>query len=240
MRPGTARACRFLAAVILSYLGGALPVVYLLGRLAGVDLRRYGSGNVGSHNLSAAAGPAAGLAGWLSDAAKGSLAVLAGRRLGQHEAVAGWALLGAIAGQCWPPFLGWSGGRGVATLVGGMLTLTPRLAPWPLAVIAGLAGLRPLLPASGPISSTLHSSAVPFGVLAGTLVWPVACHRAGVSRSHTTTATAAAFLLILRRITANSWPNAAAAPTRLLSRAMLDREHWQPRAILTSWRTIDP
>jgi acyl-phosphate glycerol 3-phosphate acyltransferase len=210
---------------MLGYLGGALPVVYLFGRLAGVDLRRYGSGNVGSHNLSAAAGPAAGLAGWLSDAAKGALAVLLSRRLRQDEEVAGWALLAAIAGQCWPPFLGWSGGRGVATLVGGMLTLTPRQAPWPLGVIAAVAGLRPLVRASGPISNTLHSSAVPFGVLIGALVWPLACRHAD-SRSHTATAAAAASLLILRRITANGWRNGPASRARLLSRALLDRERW--------------
>lgn len=216
---------RRLATVMLSYLGGALPVVYLLGRLAGVDLRRYGSRNVGSHNLSGAAGPAVGLAGWLSDAAKGVLAVLVTRRLGQNEAAAGSALLGAIGGQCWSPFLGWSGGRGVATLVGGMLTLTPRVAPWPLGVIAAIAGLRPLLPATNRISGRLHNSAVPLGVLVGALVWPVVC-RGGSSRSHTATAAAAAFLLIVRRITANGWPNAPAWPIRLLSRAVLDREQW--------------
>jgi acyl-phosphate glycerol 3-phosphate acyltransferase len=225
MRPGKERLGRCLTAAVLGYFGGGLPVVYLLGRLAGVDLRRFGSGNVGSHNLSAAAGPAGGLAGWLSDAAKGSLAVLLSRRLRQDETVAGWALVAAIAGQCWPPFLGWSGGRGVATLVGGMLALTPRLAPWPLGLIAAVAGLRPLVRAAGPISYRLHSSAVPFGVLVGALAWPLACRRAD-SRSHTTTAVAAASLLILRRITANGWRNGPGSRTRLLSRALLDRDHW--------------
>jgi glycerol-3-phosphate acyltransferase PlsY len=200
-------------------------VVYLLGRLAGVDLRRHGSGNVGSHNLSAAAGTGVGLAGWLSDAAKGAVAVHATRRFCQDEALVGWALLGALGGQCWPAFLGWSGGRGVATLVGGMLALTPRTAPWPLATITAIAGLRPLARTSGPISTTLRGAAVPVGVLAGALIWPLACVLDKRSRTSAATAAAAALLLILRRISANGLPNTGARPTRLLARALLDRDH---------------
>jgi glycerol-3-phosphate acyltransferase PlsY len=213
------------AVVTGSYLVGTMPVVYLLGRRAGVDLRRYGSGNVGSHNLSAA-GRGIGVAGWLSDAAKGAVAVLATRRLFDDEALAGWSLLGALAGQCWPAFLGWSGGRGVATLVGGMLTLTPRTARWPLGTIAAITVLRLLARTPGPISTTLRGGAVPVGVLAGSLIWPLACAFKRQSRASTITAAAAASLLVLRRISANGLPKTGALPTSLLPRVLLDRDHW--------------
>jgi glycerol-3-phosphate acyltransferase PlsY len=209
-----------------SYLGGSVPVVYLLGRLAGVDLRWYGSGNVGSSNLTVAAGPAVGLAGWVSDAAKGGLAVLVARRLARDEALAGLALLGALAGQCWPVLLGGHGGRGVATLVGGMLALTPRAAPWALGTIAAIGGLRPLAKGKGPISMALHARAVPVGVLAGAAVWPLVCLRQAGARRATATATAALLLLIVRRLTANGRLRPGTQRIVLLSRIVLDRDRW--------------
>ena len=226
MRHTISAPIRVIAVVAGGYLLGSLPAVFLLGRLAGLDLRQRGSGNVGSHNLSAAAGPGLGLAGWLSDAAKGAIAVHATRRLAHDESPAGWALLGTLAGQCWPAFLGWSGGRGVATLVGGMLALTPRTARWPLGTIAAIAGLHPLARTSGPISSTLRGGAVPVGVLAGSLIWPLACVLEKRSRASTETAAAAALLLILRRISANGLPKTGAPGLTLLCRALLDRDHW--------------
>jgi acyl phosphate:glycerol-3-phosphate acyltransferase len=220
------RARQGIAVVVLAYLAGSLPVVYLLGRLAGVDLRRYGSGNVGSSNLTVAAGPAVGLAGWVSDATKGGLAVLVARRLAWDEALAGLALLGALAGQCWPVLLGGHGGRGVATLVGGMLALTPRAAPWALGTIAAIGVLRPLAKGQGPIGSALHAGAVPVGVLLGAAVWPLVCLRQAGSRRATATATAALLLLIVRRLTANGRLQPGAKRVVLLSRIVLDRDRW--------------
>jgi acyl phosphate:glycerol-3-phosphate acyltransferase len=229
-RSGRKPGRRTIAVLVLSYLGGSLPIVYLLGRLAGVDLRRYGSGNVGSHNLSQAAGLGAGLAGWLGDAAKGGLAVTFARRFAGDEVTAGLALLGALAGQCWPPFLRGSGGRGVATFVGGMLTLTPSAAPWPLGTIAAVAGLRPLAKAWGP-GGVLAGSAVPVGVLLGALCWPLACAGGKSTRVHMGTAGMAVLLLLLRRITANGWPKAPGMAPVLLSRLLLDRENSAPRKL---------
>lgn len=210
----------------LSYLVGCIPVVYLLGRLAGVDLRRYGSGNVGSSNLTSAAGLRIGLAGWASDVAKGGLAVLVTRRLTADEALAGVALVGALGGQCWPVLLGGRGGRGVATFVGGVLTLTPRAAPWALGTIAVVGGLRPLAAGKGPIRSAVHAGAVPVGVLCGAMVWPLACARQTRSSGATATATAVLLLLTVRRLTANPWPQAGAGRMVLLTRVLLDRDHW--------------
>lgn len=211
-----------LVAVGLSYLGGSLPIVYLLGRAAGVDLRAYGSGNVGSHNLSGAAGPVIGLAGWLSDAAKGAAAVTLTRRVTGDEASAGWALVGAMAGQCWPPLLGGRGGRGVATLVGGMLTLTPRAAPWSLGAIAAIAGLRPLARRLSALQA-IRADVTPIGVLVGALLWPLVCAREQRSRDHRWAAAAAATLLIIRRMSAGALPGER-VPATLLARTLLDRD----------------
>jgi acyl phosphate:glycerol-3-phosphate acyltransferase len=214
------------AVAVLAYLAGSLPVVYLLGRVAGVDLRRYGSGNVGSSNLTVAAGPGAGLAGWISDAGKGGLAVLGARRTTRDESLAGLALLGALGGQCWPALLGWRGGRGVATLVGGMLVLTPRAAPWALGAMAAIGGLRPWANGRGPIGTALHAGAVPVGVLVGAAVWPLVCLRQAGSRRAAATAAGALLLLIVRRLTANGRPRAGGDRLALLARIMLDRDRW--------------
>ena len=216
-----------LLAAALGYLGGALPIVFLLGRAAGVDLRRFGTGNVGSHNLAAAAGPLVGLLGWLSDAGKGSGAVLLARRSSRDEVATGLALLGAMAGQCWPPSLRWQGGRGVATLVGGMLALTPRSAPRALVVIAAIAGTRPLGRRLGRSAPGNAGYAVPLGVLAGALAWPLACRWCREPPARVWTAAGAALLLVLRRVSADGWPAAPGRARRLLTRLLLDRERWR-------------
>lgn len=70
-------------AVVIGYLLGSIPCAYIAGRLAkGVDIRKVGGGNVGALNVMREIGTAAGLAVFLADAAKGSLAVLVARWLG--------------------------------------------------------------------------------------------------------------------------------------------------------------
>ena len=68
-----------------AYLYGSLPLVYQLARRRNVDLKRVGSGNVGATNLLAAGGRLWAVAGWVFDASKGLLPVLAARRLGRRE-----------------------------------------------------------------------------------------------------------------------------------------------------------
>ncbi|HLZ22747.1 MAG TPA: glycerol-3-phosphate acyltransferase [Ktedonobacterales bacterium] len=101
-----------------AYLYGSLPLVYVLARRRQVDLKRTGSGNVGATNLMASGGPARALAGWLFDASKGLAPILVSRRLGRSRAVAELAGVCGAAGQCWPLFLRFSGGRGISAYVG--------------------------------------------------------------------------------------------------------------------------
>lgn len=109
--------------LLASYLYGSLPVVYLLGRWRGLDLKRVGSRNVGGTNLWQRAGAAWGLLGGLADASKGVLPVVVGRALGLELPWVVVAGLFGVAGQMWPVFLKFSGGRGVAAGMGFAFTV---------------------------------------------------------------------------------------------------------------------
>ncbi|OAT86406.1 glycerol-3-phosphate 1-O-acyltransferase PlsY [Desulfotomaculum copahuensis] len=111
-------------AVVTSYLIGSVPVGYLLGRARGVDIRQRGSGNIGATNAWRVLGPAAGTAALLGDAAKGMLAVFLGRHTGGHGLEVLTALA-ALAGHSWPVFLGFKGGKIIATGLGVFLALAP-------------------------------------------------------------------------------------------------------------------
>ncbi len=115
---------------------GAVPVGYLVARLLGIDLRRRGSGNIGATNVLRTAGWAPAVATLLGDVAKGYGAAWLGARAGAGPGWAAAAAVLAVVGNCWPVFLGFRGGKGVATGLGAFL----RVAPWalvPAAVVWG-------------------------------------------------------------------------------------------------------
>lgn len=125
------------ALVLLGYLIGALPFGLLIGRIAGgVDLREHGSGRIGATNALRTVGPAGAAATVVLDLGKGALAVLLVGWL--YQAGPPWspwvgaaAGIAAIAGHIRSPFIGFRGGRGVATFAGAMLVTTP----WTVAVV---------------------------------------------------------------------------------------------------------
>ena len=108
-----------------AYLLGAVPTAYIVARyVGGLDIRRYGSGNVGASNLSELYGWWAGVALGVFDAVvKGTLVVVAARLLDQSVAVQALAGVAAVAGHCWSVYIGFTGGRGVATALGAILGL---------------------------------------------------------------------------------------------------------------------
>ncbi len=115
-------------ALLLSYLVGSVPFGFITGRLLGVDVRRHGSGNIGATNVLRVVGPAAAVPVLLLDASKGIAAVYLGRALapGLDPAWAGTlAGMAAIAGHNWSVFLGFKGGKGVATSAGVAMVLIP-------------------------------------------------------------------------------------------------------------------
>ena len=121
MKPGLA-----LGIVVAAYLIGSIPFSYLIVKLvAHKDVRRVGSGNVGATNAMRAAGKKAGVIALLLDLAKGIVAVLIARRIGAPPVLVGAAAVAAMLGHCYPVWLGFQGGKGVATSAGALGALAP-------------------------------------------------------------------------------------------------------------------
>jgi acyl phosphate:glycerol-3-phosphate acyltransferase len=114
--------------LLAAYLMGAIPFAYLAGRaLRGIDIRRHGSGNVGATNVMRVLGKGPGAAVLALDMGKGALAAawlpgLAAPPLEAWPAVLG---LAAVLGHSYTCFLGFKGGKGVATSAGVLLGLAP-------------------------------------------------------------------------------------------------------------------
>ena len=112
--------------LLLTWLIAGVPTGILVAALAAdVDPRTVGSGNTGATNVRRAAGDAAGAWTLAGDALKGFVPVALAAWLLPGSAVAAWAALLAFAGHCWSPYLGFRGGKGVATSAGALLALAP-------------------------------------------------------------------------------------------------------------------
>ena len=114
-----------LALLVLAYLCGSIPTGVLLSRRRGVDPRDIGSGNIGATNVARAAGPTTGLLTLAGDVAKGLAPVLVAGALGRSETVIVLVGLAALVGHVYSCFLGFEGGKGVATALGVLLGLAP-------------------------------------------------------------------------------------------------------------------
>ncbi len=122
---------------------GAIPIGYLVARVLGVDIRQRGSGNIGATNVLRTAGWTPAVATLLADIAKGYVATWVGSRAGSEPGWAGAAAVLAVAGNCWPVFLRFRGGKGVATGLGAFLRITPwALIPAAAVWVALVASLR--------------------------------------------------------------------------------------------------
>lgn len=122
---------RFLVALLLSYLLGSIPFGLLAGWIAGKDIRREGSGNIGATNVYRVCGPKFGIPVLLLDGLKGFIPPMAMLGTASDSRV-GWAVvlcgLAAILGHTFPVWLGFRGGKGVATSVGALLAILPSAA----------------------------------------------------------------------------------------------------------------
>lgn len=146
--------------LILAYLLGSVSGSLVLGRLRGVDIRKQGSGNAGGTNALRTQGIRFALLVVLIDIGKGVLAVLLipglplgleiGQIVSEQQAV---AAMGAVAGHIWPLYFGFRGGKGAATAVGAMASLSPIILPavaliWVSGIIlSGYVGLSTILAA---------------------------------------------------------------------------------------------
>lgn len=174
---------------LLAYLAGSIPSGLLLSRLFGLgDPRQRGSGNIGATNVLRSGHKAAAALTLLADALKGALPVLIAWRLAGP--LAGQiAALGAFIGHCWPIWLGFRGGKGMATFLGVVLALnwpvglaacaTWALTAWRMRIssLAALAAaaLSPLY----ALSSAHPAQAGLMGLLAALIFWR---HQANIRR----------------------------------------------------------
>jgi glycerol-3-phosphate acyltransferase PlsY len=112
---------------IAAYILGSIPFGLLLTRLiGGADVRKEGSGNIGAANVARVAGTLPGILTLILDAAKGAAAVLLAEHLSNESA--GWMMIAgfaALVGHCFPIWLNFKGGKGVATAAGLFLVLCP-------------------------------------------------------------------------------------------------------------------
>lgn len=112
--------------LVVAYLLGSIPFGYLIvRRKIGADIRQTGSGGTGATNVSRRVGKAAGVLTLLLDAAKGFAAVLIAKAAGGGDWLIAAAALAALVGHIFPVWLGFRGGKGVATGVGIFLVLAP-------------------------------------------------------------------------------------------------------------------
>lgn len=140
--------------LLIAYLLGSLSGSLLLGKLRGVDIRTLGSGNAGGSNALRTMGWKFALLTVLVDVGKGALAAGLAWRLLPAELQPGAiyvCVLAAASGHVWPVFHGFRGGKGAATVLGGLAiawpqALLPALATWLLSMVcSGYVGLSTIL-----------------------------------------------------------------------------------------------
>lgn len=148
--------------LVAAYVLGAIPFGFLLVRLVtGKDVRSAGSGNIGATNVLRTTGRAAGLATLVLDIAKGFVAVwLAGWLTADSPWWTSAAAIAVMAGHAYPAFLGFKGGKAVASFIGAFLYLTPLpLLAVLLVFVAAVAVTRYI-----SAGSVLAAGSFPFGV----------------------------------------------------------------------------
>ena len=112
---------------LVAYLVGSIPTGFIIGKLAGIDVRTAGSGNIGATNVARVMGKGRGLLTLLADIAKGFVPVFAAQQMAfSHTAVAVIAAA-TFLGHLYPIFLKFRGGKGVATAFGALLALAPQV-----------------------------------------------------------------------------------------------------------------
>ncbi len=151
-----------LISVVIAYLLGGIPFGYLLVKIfAGKDVRAEGSGNIGATNVLRTTGRAVAVATLLLDVAKGYAAVWIAAWLTNDSAI--WtsaAALAVIAGHAYPVFLGFKGGKAVASCTGAFLYL----APLPMAAVALVFVVTVAVTKHISAGSILAAATFPFGV----------------------------------------------------------------------------
>jgi len=211
------------ATIAASYAIGSIPVAWLAGRLrGGIDLREYGSGNVGASNVWQSVSKALVVPVGLAQIGQGLAGIMIAKASGQGDGVQVASGLVAIVAHNWNPWLRLAGGRGVGPAIGFLL---------------GLATLDAL-----PAFIVVAAAGVPFGLIPqtvglGLLVTPAAAYAGGEPAVVVAGCGAVAALVLLKRLLANGAPDPEIERpgvwwNRLVyDRDIRDREAWVRRGL---------
>jgi glycerol-3-phosphate acyltransferase PlsY len=219
-------AIEFVLLVLAAYLLGSVPAAYLAARWSrGIDIRQYGSGNVGLANLWRLAPRWSAILVCIFDLAKGMVMVWVAQEIGLGIAEQVAVGVAAIIGHNWPVFLGFSGGRGIITTLGVVFILMP----WGAAVFLAIVSLTILVKSS------------PLPVLAGITALPLVSwffsQPLGIEEPLPVTLGFLAIFLIIviRRLTARQTTAVSIGKKQLLLNRLLfdrdirDKEAWVHR-----------
>ncbi len=210
------------ATIAASYAIGSIPVAWLTGRLRGVDIREFGSGNAGASNIWQSVSKALVVPVGLTQIGQGLAGIMIAKAAGAETGVQVACGLAAIVAHNWNPWLRLQGGRGVGPAIGFLLALAPFDALPAFIVVAVLGVL---------------ARATPQGVGLALLAAPVAAYGGGADAAVVAGCGAAAALVLLKRLLANEPPEPQYARpgvwwNRLIyDRDIRDREAWVRRGL---------
>jgi len=212
-------AIAFILMLVGAYLVGSVPTAYIVGRWGrGIDVRQYGSGNVGASNLLRSSGKWLATVVTIVDIGKGILMVWAAQAAGldinQQVAIG----LATIIGHNWPVFLRFNGGRGVLTTAGVAFFLplaNGPLVPWPLIISLSLVAI---------FVFGFHN--LPVGTVAGMAALPLVSWLTQEPLALTWGFLAMFLVMVIRRLTAPKSSLTASVSTGelLINRLLFDRD----------------
>lgn len=157
-----------------SFLIGSIPFGYLIGRFFyRTDIRKSGSGNIGAMNALRTLGKGGAVSVLVLDALKGAIPVLIALHVLHSDVLAAIAATFSVLGHCFSPWLGWRGGKGVATSLGAIFALS-----WPagLAVVIGWVIGALVLTRYSSVGSMLANIVAPFALFYFTRSWAEAAY----------------------------------------------------------------
>ena len=211
-------AIEFVLLLLAAYLLGSFPAAYFAARWSrGIDIRQYGSGNVGATNLLGLTSKWIAIVVIIFDLAKGMAMVWAAQLVGLGIAQQVAVGLATIIGHNWPVFLRFNGGRGLLTILGIalFLPLINGLIPWEIVAFFALGAVA---------FFTIHS--VPLGAVAGMAAMPLVSWGLGEPPPMTLGFLAMFLIMVIRRLTAPKTSVTASVPPGqlVLNRLLFDRD----------------
>jgi glycerol-3-phosphate acyltransferase PlsY len=149
--------------VIASYLLGSVPISYLVARSRGIDMRKYGTGQVGAGNLWRTTSRKLGFSVGIFDFFKGMLMLLIAWSLGLDAGLQLAVGLAAVIGHNWPVFLRFHGGRGAATTLGIVIVMPVLndISPWPSVIAVGFVVAVTIILRSSPLPVLFAAASLP-------------------------------------------------------------------------------